>query len=261
MLEAIVLGIVEGLTEFLPISSTGHLLIFQHWISRRSDLFNVSIQCGAILAITLVYRGRITELITKWREPDVRDYVTKLTVAFVVTASLGLVAKLAGTELPTAVEPVALALIIGGLVIFIAEGYARRTSPTASINWLVPVAVGIAQVIAGIFPGTSRSGAAIFAAMLAGLTLRTRAAEFAFLVGIPTMFAAAGYELARTLVDPGAAAAESWYELAVAFGAATVSALFVVNWLLKFISTHTFLPFAWYRLALGVGVLLFAGTA
>ena len=257
MVEALILGIVEGITEFLPISSTGHLLILQHWLVRQSNLFNVAIQSGAIVAVTWVYRHRIAELARSWREPAPRDYLVKLFGAFLVTAVLGLAAKIAGAELPETVTPVASALIVGGLVIFVAEYYARRHVPAHHVTWIVVIAVGVAQVVAGVFPGTSRSAAAIFAAMFAGLTSRSRAAEFAFLVGIPTMFAATGYELAKTLMDDTAVTAEAWDELAVAFSAATVTGFLAVKWLLGFISGHTFIVFAWYRIALGIALLLF----
>ena len=118
------------------------------------------------------------------------------------------------------------------------------------------IVVGIAQVVAGVFPGTSRSAAAIFAAMFAGLTMRSRAAEFAFLVGIPTMFAATGYELMKTLGDGAAIAAEAWDELAVAFVAAAITGFAAVKWLLGFIAGHTYIVFAWYRILLGALLLL-----
>ncbi len=256
MLEALILGLVEGLTEFLPISSTGHLLILQHWLPRRSDLFNIAIQAGAIVAVCLVYRHRLRELATARRDPVNRDYVIKLIAAFCVTAVLGLLAKKLGAELPETVAPVAWALIIGGVVIFIAEYYARHHVPAESITWKVAIVVGIAQVVAGVFPGTSRSAAAIFAAMFAGLTMRSRAAEFAFLVGIPTMFAATGYELMKTLGDGAAIAAEAWDELAVAFVAAAITGFAAVKWLLGFIAGHTYIVFAWYRILLGALLLL-----
>lgn len=255
MLEALILGIVEGLTEFLPISSTGHLLIVEHWLTRRSDLFNVAIQVGAIIAVTLVYRHRIVDMLRGWREPAQRDYLLKLFTSFLVTAVLGLGAELAGAKLPETVMPVAWALIVGGLVIFVAEYYVRRHPPAEEVTWTVVFAVGVAQVVAGVFPGTSRSAAAIFAAMFAGLTSRPRAAEFAFLVGIPTMFAATGFELLKALAD-GGLAAEAWGQLAVGFVAAAFVGFASVKWLLGYISRHTFDVFAWYRIALGVALLL-----
>jgi undecaprenyl-diphosphatase len=258
VLEALFLGIVEGLTEFLPISSTGHLLILQNWMPRRSDLFNVAIQSGAIVAVTMVYRQRLIGLVRHWREAGPRDYLVKIASAFLVTAVLGLAAKLGGVELPETVTPVAGALIVGGIVIFIAEYYAQHHVPAERVTWAVVAAVGVAQALAGVFPGTSRSAAAIFAAMFAGLTMRPRAAEFAFIVGIPTMFAATGYELVATLADESATEAEAWDELAVAFVAAAITGFAAVKWLLGFISGHTFTPFAYYRIVLGVLLLVFA---
>lgn len=255
ILDAILLGLIEGLTEFLPISSTGHLLIAQHWLGRQSDLFNIAIQSGAILAVTLVYRERIRGLIFGWQQPEQRDYALKLGVAFAVTAVFGLLAKALGAELPEQVWPVATALVLGGLFILWVERRVAGLPAVATVTWTVVIAVGLAQVLAGVFPGTSRSAAAIFAAMLAGLTLRTRAAEFAFLVGIPTMFAATGYELVRTLTQPGAAGAEPWLELGVAFAVSAITGFAAVKWLLGYIAGHSFVPFAWYRIALG-GVLL-----
>lgn len=260
LLEALLLGVIEGLTEFLPISSTGHLLIAQHWLGRRTDLFNVAIQAGAILAVTLVYRGQIRRLALNWREPPERDELTKLFGAFFITCVLGLAAKLLGAELPETVGPVATALIIGGLVIFAVERWAsRQLHASSDLTWAVVVSVGVAQVVAGVFPGTSRSAAAIFAAMLAGMTARPRAAEFAFLVGIPTMLAATAYEVLKILMH-GDAQGESWIELAVAFAVSAAVGFAAVKWLLKFISGHSFVSFAWYRIALGVALLLMIRT-
>lgn len=256
LLQAILLGFIEGLTEFLPISSTGHLLIAQVWLDRRSDLFNVAIQSGAILAITLVYRARLRELATQWRgDAEVRELLYKIVAAFGITAVLGLIAKTLGVELPETVRPVAVALIVGGVVIFAVERWVQRQPVREHIGWSVAVAVGIAQVIAGVFPGTSRSAAAIFAALLFGLTHRPRAAEFAFIVGIPTMFAATGYELLKTLGDEAARQDEPWLELAAAFAVSTAVGFAAVKWLLRYISGHSFVPFGWYRIALGTLLL------
>ena len=125
-LATVLLGVIEGLTEFLPISSTGHLLIAQEWLGRRSDLFNVAIQSGAILAVCLVYRERLRALADGWREPQHFDYIAKVTVAFLITALLGLAAKAAGAELPETVTPIAAALIAGAFVIFAVEAWAKR---------------------------------------------------------------------------------------------------------------------------------------
>lgn len=258
-LAAFLLGVIEGLTEFLPISSTGHLLIAQEWLGRRSDLFNVAIQAGAIAAVCLVYRARLWELAFGWRNEAHRRYALQIAGAFLITAVLGLAAKLAGAELPETVTPVALALIIGGFVIFAVEAWAKRQPARETVTWTVMIAVGLAQIIAGIFPGTSRSAAAIFAAMLAGLTHRPKAAEFAFLVGIPTMFAATGYELLKVLSDAEATAAEPWGQLALAFAVSAAVGFAAVKWLLGFIATHSFVPFGYYRIALGSFLLLYFG--
>ena len=255
LLSALLLGIIEGLTEFLPISSTGHLLIAQHWLGARSDLFNISIQAGAILAITLVYRQRLWQLATGLGEAAHRLYALKIAVAFGVTAAVGLPVRLMGWELPDAVTPIAWALVIGGVWMLVAERIAEGKPPSDALTWKVVVAVGLAQVLAGVFPGTSRSAAAIFMALLLGMNRKPAAAEFVFLVGIPTMFAASGYALMETVLE-GSAGDEDWASLGIAFAAATVTGFAAVRWLLGYIATHSFRPFAWYRIALGVALLL-----
>jgi undecaprenyl-diphosphatase len=254
LLAALLLGVIEGITEFLPISSTGHLLIAEYWLGARPELFNVAIQAGAILAVVLIYRRRLWDLLTRWREPAARAYLMKLALAFGITAVLGLLITKLGFKLPERVTPIAWALIVGGFWMLAAEYGAARRPPSTEITWTVAVLVGLAQVVAAIFPGTSRSGATIFVALLAGTNDRAAATEFAFLVGIPTMFAATGYELMKDI--RAGAAFEGGAELAAAFVAATVTAFVVVRWLLRYIQTHRFTPFAWYRMALGAALLL-----
>lgn len=291
LLAALLLGIIEGITEFLPVSSTGHLLIAEHWLGRRSDLFNIAIQAGAILAVVLIYRRRLWQLAHAFAgrqaaatppapaaydndndndgataSPDQtqtpRDYGAKLLAAFAVTAVLGLVLKQFGFELPERIQPIAWALVIGGFWMLLAEWIAARRvqhlGERATISWTVAVLVGIAQVVAGVFPGTSRSAAAIFVALLAGTTQRAAATEFAFLVGIPTMFAATGYEL-LDVWRSGAIAGENWLALGVAFIASAITAFVSVTWLLRYIQTHRFTAFAAYRIVLGGGLLLWLG--
>jgi undecaprenyl-diphosphatase len=254
LLEVVLLGVIEGITEFLPISSTGHLLIAEHWLGRRSDLFNIAIQAGAILAVVLIYRQRLWELTVGFAQPGNRDYFFKLGVAFLLTAAGGFAAKKLGLTLPETVAPVAWALIAGGLAIFAIEAAAARFTPNAQITWRIAVWVGLAQILAAVFPGTSRSAATIFAAMLAGCTSRPAATEFAFLVGIPTMFAATGYELLSYAHDPHAPP-EPWRDLALGFAVSAAVAFVAVKWLLRYIETHRFTPFAWYRLAVGAVLL------
>lgn len=253
-LQVILLGILEGITEFLPISSTGHLLIAQHWLGRRSDLFTIAIQAGAILAVVVIYWNRLWHLTANFNQPANRDYLCKMTLAFAITVAGGFMAKELGLELPETVAPVAWALIIGGLAIFAVEAYAERQPVRDALTWNVAVWVGLGQVLAAVFPGTSRSAATIFAAMLAGMTSRPAAAEFAFLVGIPTMFAATAYEVLK-LYQAGTLANENYTDLALGFAVSAVVAFIAVKWLLQYIQTHRFTVFAWYRLALGVLLL------
>lgn len=252
---AVWLGIIEGITEFLPISSTGHLLIAEHWLGQRSDLFNVTIQAGAILAVVLIYWRRLMELLLHFSQPENRDYVFKLCVAFLITSIGGFAAKKAGLQLPQTVAPIAWAMIIGGVAIWVIERYVADKPRSENVTWNVAFWVGACQILAAVFPGTSRSAATIFAAMLAGLTARPAATEFAFLVGIPTMFAATGY-LLLTSIHGSTTAHENWTELGIAFVVSAIVAFIAVKWLLKYIQTHRFTVFAWYRVIFGIALLL-----
>jgi undecaprenyl-diphosphatase len=252
----LLLGVIEGVTEFLPISSTGHLLIAEHWLGARSELFTVAIQVGAILAVVVIYWRRLLDLAFRFGRPENRDYFLKLAGSFVITGAGGFAAKKLGVELPESVAPVAWALAIGGVLILVIERLLASAAPNETLTWKVAIAVAIGQIVAAVFPGTSRSAAAIFAAMLAGQTSRPAAAEFAFLVGIPTMFAAAGYDLLKTLRADGVGG-EDWSGLAVAFVASAVVAFASVKWLLVYIRSHRFTVFAWYRIALGAALLVF----
>lgn len=262
LFQVVLLGIIEGTTEFLPISSTGHLLIAERLgLGARSDLFNVGIQAGAILAVTLIYWKRILQLLTQWRVPTNRDYLLKLFVAFLITAVLGLIAVKLGFKLPETITPVAWALVVGGFWMLGAEFAAARQPDRSEVTWRVAILVGIAQMLAGIFPGTSRSAATIFAAMLFGTSNRSAATEFAFLVGIPTMYAATGYELLKALghgpaVHHAPMVHEDWAALGVGFVVSLVVAFIAVKWLLGYIVGHRFTPFALYRIALGAALLL-----
>jgi len=259
LLDVILLGLIEGITEFLPISSTGHLLIAEHWLGARSDTFNVVIQAGAILAVTLLYRQRLWQLATGLGQPATRAYALKLAAAFLITAALGFAATRAGLKLPQTITPVAWALLLGGVWMIGAEVVAARRSDSAQVTWTVAILVGLAQVVAAIFPGTSRSAATIFIAMLAGTSNRPAATEFAFLVGIPTMFAASGYELLKA--TRAGAGHEDWGSLAIAFAVSTVTAFVAVKWLLGYIRTHRFTAFAVYRIVLGALLLIFMPNA
>ncbi|HVZ10104.1 undecaprenyl-diphosphate phosphatase [Rhodopila sp.] len=251
--STIALGVIEGVTEFLPISSTGHLLIAEQWFGRRSEVFNVVIQSGAMLAVTVIYWRRLMAFALGWRQPETRAHVGKLALAFLITCVLGLAAKRFGFRLPDTVGPVAWALIAGGVWILLAEWLAALRPDRAAISWVAAVGVGIAQIVAGLLPGTSRSGATIFTAMLLGTSNRAAATEFSFLVGIPTMYAASAYELYSGLHH--GEAHEDWAELGVAFVVAGVTAFVAVSWLLRYIQTHRYVVFAVYRLLLGAALL------
>lgn len=254
LIEVVILGIIEGITEFLPISSTGHLLIAEHWLGHRSDLFNVAIQAGAILAVVLIYWQRLWDLVLGFSKPENRDYFLKLCASFLITVVGGFIAKQMGLELPETVAPVAWALIVGGIGILLVERFVSHREESTTLTWKVAIVVGLGQILAAVFPGTSRSASTIFAAMLAGMSSRPAATEFAFLVGIPTMFAATGYELIKVMHN-GEAAHEDWSALAVAFVVSAIVAFIAVKWLLRYIQTHKFTVFAWYRLAAGVFLL------
>jgi len=254
LLQVILLGLIEGITEFLPISSTGHLLIAEHFgLGQRSDVFNVVIQAGAILAVMLIYRARLWELTRNFHKPENRDYSLKLITAFLITSVCGfiLVSKL-HFKLPEELGPVAWALVIGGVWMIVAEWLAAKKVDSARITWTVAIAVGLAQVVAAVFPGSSRSASTIFI----GTSNRAAATEFAFLVGIPTMFAASGYELLKALKQ-GGASGENWTDLGIAFVVSTITAFIAVKWLLGYIRSHRFTAFAVYRIIAGGALLVF----
>jgi undecaprenyl-diphosphatase len=169
----------------------------------------------------------------------------------------GLAAKLMGLELPESLAPIAWAMVIGGLAIFIIEAYASRQVQSDQLTWRVAHWVGMAQVLAGVFPGTSRSAATLFAAMLAGMTSRPAAAEFSFLLAIPTMFAATAYEV-LDLYRHDRIAQENWTDLGVGFVVSAIVAFIAVKWLLTYIQTHRFTVFAWYRIVAGAALLALA---
>ena len=252
----VLLGLVEGLTEFIPVSSTGHLLIVEYWLGLdpagflRSDLFNVVIQSGAVLAVIPLFWPRIAMLM-RWREPASRDLALKIFTAFFITGSGGLILKKLGLELPERIEPIALALILGGIVFILVEWLGQNRPRAATISWPVVIVVAIAQLIAAAFPGSSRSGATIILARALGAN-RVSATEFSFLVGIPTMLAAGGLEIFKGLRE---GAAVDWSALALGTIAAAVVSFIAVKWLLRYVQSHTVVNFGIYRIVLGILLL------
>lgn len=250
----IILGIIEGITEFLPISSTAHLLIAEHWLPRQSDLFNIVIQSGAVLAVLPLFPQRLHQFVFQWREKSTQDYALKIMAAFVITATGGLLLDKFGFELPEALGPVAWAIFLGGLAFLGVEGWLRGRSFSDSVTWNVAVAVGVGQLIAAVFPGASRSGTTILMMLMLGLS-RTAATEFSFLVGIPTMLAAGSLKIFKALAHPATGAPpEDWAMVVLGFLVSAVVSFIVVKWLLTYVRSHTFNLFGWYRIVLG-GVL------
>ena len=256
-LNALILGIVEGITEFIPVSSTGHLLLTEHILKcNQSDLFNIVIQCGAVVAVIPLFRARCLQFLTTWKLPATKDYLLKILVAFVITGAVGFVLDKKGFKLEDKPLPIALALLIGGVLFIGIEFMLRGKSLKNEITWSVAVAVGVGQLIAGVFPGTSRSGATILLALLLGLS-RPAATEFSFLVGIPTMLAAGGYKILKSLHHPPPGTpSEHWGMVLLATVVAAIVSFIAVKWLLRYVQNHTFIAFGWYRIALGIVIML-----
>jgi undecaprenyl-diphosphatase len=251
---AILLGLIEGLTEFIPVSSTGHLLIAEHWLGEQSELFNVVIQPAAALALIPVFWTKLTRMFFGLDAPEHRDTVMKLAVAFGITAVGGMIMKKLHVTLPHNITPVAMATLIGGFVIYGIEALRRGQSSKKTVTWPIAIVFGLAQLVAIAFPGTSRSGSTIMFAMLLGLA-RPAATEFSFLLGIPTLFAAGAKELLDVVKD-GHAAHVDWTQIGIGAFASFVSAFVVVKWLIRFVQHHNFNGFATYRVILGAVLLL-----
>ena len=258
LIKALVLGLVEGLTEFLPVSSTGHLIIVGDLLNFNDEVgkvFEIVIQLGATLAICWEFRQKLLQVAAGvGREPAARRFVANLFIAFLPAAIIGLL--FIKTIKAHLFQPftVAIAFIVGGLIIFWVEKrhrYAPRIHSVDDVRWKDALKIGFAQVLS-LIPGTSRSGATIMGGMIFGLSRQT-ATEFSFFLAIPVMFAATFYDLYKhwNLLN-----AQELGVFAVGFITAFISAFFAVKALLKFVSNHTFVSFAWYRVIFGA-VLLF----
>lgn len=250
------LGIVEGVTEFLPISSTGHLLLVQHLglLPAQTDVFNIVIQSGAVLAVLAAFRHRSVALVRHHRDAEQRDYLLKLGGAFTLTAVGGVLMKALDFELPESAAPVAWATLVGGVMILLAERRLVGREVTQHIGWGVALAVGAAQLVAALAPGTSRSGACMVFAMLLGVERRA-ATEFSFLVGVPTLLAAGALELASAWANDELGG-QALGPLVLGTAVSALSAFVVVRWLLSFVQTHTLNVFGVYRI--GLAVVIFA---
>lgn len=260
--KAIILGIIEGLTEFIPVSSTGHLILCEKWLGIHLDepfwkLFTVFIQIGAILAVVVYFRHKIVQLLSGSVSGNA---VAQRVVMQVIVATIPVLA--AGYLFHKWVEkhmekpvPIAVALVTGGLVMLAVE-FARpgtRTPRLEHLGWGQAIGIGLAQVLAVLFPGTSRSGATIIAGLIGGLS-RPAAAEFSFLLAIPAMTAASGYSLLKS------GGGMSGGQITLLLAGTLVS--FIVAWavialFMGYIRKRTFTPFGFYRIALGILVLVY----
>jgi undecaprenyl-diphosphatase len=263
VLVALILGIVEGLTEFLPISSTGHLIVagsLLGYTGERAKMFEIVIQAGAILAVCWEYRTRLFRVVAGLpNSPDARRFAVNLVLAFLPAAVLGLLFSKIIKRYLFAPIPVALAFIVGAFIILWVERRQRiapstvRIDSVDALSWSDALKIGFAQALA-LIPGTSRSGATIIGGMLFGLS-RPAATEFSFFLAIPTLLAACAYELMRNRALLSLQDAQG---LAIGFVAAFVAAFLCVRWLIRYVSRHDFVPFAWYRIAFGLLIVLTA---
>ena len=251
------MGVVEGLTEFLPISSTGHLILTGELLglnNEKGKVFEIVIQTGALFAVLWYYRARFATVITGlMSNPAARRFAANLVIAFLPAAALGfLFNKQIKAHLFKPV-PVAIAFIVGGFIILWAERrrHAVRVDSVDDMSMTDALKVGCAQCLA-LIPGTSRAGATIIGGLLLGLSRRA-ATEFSFFLAVPTLLAAGVYSLykERALLSADDA---GWF--AAGMAAAFVSAFLCVRWLLRYISSHDFTGFAWYRIAFGLLILI-----
>lgn len=269
LLKALILGVVEGLTEFLPVSSTGHLILVGDLLNfndERGKAFEIIIQFGAILAVCWEFREKLLHVALSLKSStNSRRFVLLLLIASAPAMSLGL---LFGKQIKSFLFspiPVASALIIGALVIFWAERRQAKKSNTLShiqsvddLTYVDALKVGIAQC-AALIPGTSRSGATIIGGMLFGLP-RVVATEFSFFLAIPVIGGATAYELLKLWKNPVAISGDFGIAIILGFIAAFISAFICVRWLIHYVAHHNFIPFAWYRIIFGLLVMVTSYT-
>jgi undecaprenyl-diphosphatase len=262
LVKAAIMGIVEGLTEFLPISSTGHLILagaLLHFDDEKAKVFDIAIQTGAILAVILVYWQKIRSTIVALPSDEVAQrFALNVLVAFIPAVVLGLaLGKAIKSHLFTP-GVVATTFILGGLVILWAERrqqVAPRINEVEEMRWTDALKLGLVQCLA-LVPGTSRSGATIIGGMLLGLS-RKAATDFSFYLAIPTLIGAGAYSLFK---ERGVLSVDDLPMFGVGLLLAFISAWLCIRWLLRYISSHSFEPFAWYRIAFGIVVLATAAT-
>jgi undecaprenyl-diphosphatase len=265
--KAVLLGVVEGLTEFLPISSTGHLILVGDLLDfndERGKAFEVIIQFGAILAVCWEFRKKLWKVASTIQTSKTsRRFLLNLLIAAIPAMGLAFIFGKHIKSMLFAPIPVASAFIVGGLVIFWAEKHQQTVvvskNHIQSVDELTPLdalKVGLAQC-AALIPGTSRSGATIIGGMLFGLP-RTVATEFSFFLAIPVIGGATVYELLKLWKNPVTLSDEFTWAIVAGFIAAFVSAFICVRWLIHYVAGHNFIPFAWYRIIFGLLVLISA---
>ena len=265
VIDALILGIVEGLTEFLPVSSTGHLIVVSDFLGQNDEkgkIFDIVIQLGAILAVCWEFRARIGRAFAGFRtDPVQHRFAINLFVAFVPAAVVGLAFQNLIKRYLFNPTSVAIALIIGAFVIFAVEKWyggreQSRVNSVYEMTWSDALVVGLAQCFS-LIPGTSRSAATIMGGMVKGLS-REAATEFSFFLAIPIMFAATGYQMVkyRSLLS-----ADDFIVIGVGFVTSFFFALIAVKALIRWVANHDFRAFAWYRIILGVAVLAYFWTA
>jgi undecaprenyl-diphosphatase len=296
-LVSVLLGIVEGLTEFLPVSSTAHLRIAEALLKLPLDagschvgdaacpgavaywsMYTIVIQAGAILALLLIFLARILEFLRTWPRGERRDrnFIThplSLTIlAFACTSAVALPLRKWSEKNLSSLTTMALALLIGGIIMWAVDVWAGRYEPNTvhveEISFGQAIWIGLCQSLSAIFPGTSRSMSTIAAGQLVGMD-RPTALEFSFLLSIPTMLAATAWDLWKEVFHKGAAAADAavpaahvtmntqnWIVLAIGFVVSFIVAWGVVEWFLAWVRRHGFIPFAVYRIVLGIVLLI-----
>lgn len=260
LVKAVVLGLVEGATEFIPVSSTGHLIVASEWLNwtdERANTFIIFIQLPAILAVIWLYRKKIGDVVTTLGTSEQsRRLAINLVIAMLPAVVIGLPTEELVEQYMFGVLPVAIALVVGGILIFLIEGGHReekvRVQGVDDIPYRLAIAIGCFQVLAMVFPGVSRSGATILGGLVIGLS-RLAATEFSFFLAIPAMVGATALKLfkARDLLS-----AADIPVFAVGGLVSFLSALYVIRALLSFVSRNTFIPFAWYRVGFGLLLLI-----
>lgn len=259
VIKAIFLGVVEGLTEFIPVSSTAHLLLASYLIdfkSVKNNIFEIVIQFGAILAICVIYRKKICDVLINFKQQSQQKFILNLILSFLPAAIIGLIFHSFIKAFLFSNLVIALALIFGGIIIIAVDRKPREDSKVKTVDEIKPLTafyIGLFQCLAMI-PGVSRSGATIIGGILVGLNRKT-AAEFSFFLAIPTITAASFYDLYKNYSSISATDLDFIF---IGLISSFISAILVIKWFINFVSRNNFVPFGIYRIALGILVLLFA---